>query len=88
MIDATAEEIHDSREKTAEMSAKGLALTEEERMHIHDMGFYNNVTKGFLIQAMSFEGFSDEDIKRALNGMKTALGCMTAKQALELYRKF
>lgn len=88
IIEPTAEERRAAREKHEVIAEKALALTEDERMCIHDMGFYDNVTKGYLIQAMSFEGFSDEDIKCALNGMKTALGCITAKNALNILRNF
>ena len=44
-------------EKHRLMDEKAFALTNEERMHICDMGFYNDVIRGYLIKAMENAGF-------------------------------
>ena len=70
-----------------EMEAKAFALTEEERMHICDMGFYNDVIRGYLIKAMENTGFEKKDISRALRGLHHAFDDMDAKRAEEFYLK-
>ena len=70
------------------MMAQALALTHEERMHICDMGFYNDVIKGYLIVAMRNKGFKTEEIKRALNGLKWAFDDKTADEATAVYNNF
>ena len=72
------------------MEKKAHALTHEERMHICDMGFYNDVIKGYLIEAMKFADadFTREDIESALNGLKLSFDSTTAEEAAAVYLKF
>lgn len=74
-------------EKFQELQRKAFALTHEERMGICDMGFYNDVIKGYLIAAMQNEGFSSDDIKRASKGLRRAFDEITAGEAAEIYKK-
>ena len=68
-------------EKESMLNQKAYALTEEERLHICDMGFYNNVIRGYLIRAMKEADFQEEEIERALSGLEWALDNMTAAEA-------
>ena len=68
-------------EKESMLNQKAYALTEEERLHICDMGFYNNVIRGYLIRAMKEADFQEEEIERALSGLEWALESMTAAEA-------
>ena len=68
-------------EKESMLNQKAYALTEEERLHICDMGFYNNVIRGYLIRAMKEADFQEEEIERALSGLRWALDSMTAAEA-------
>lgn len=70
------------------MMAKVLALTHEERMNICDMGFYNDAIKGYLIVAMRYAGFKNEEIKRALRGLTGAFDDKTADEAAAVYDNF
>ena len=81
------EELEAAREKHRLMDEKAFALTEEERMHICDMGFYNDVIRGYLIKAMQNANFEKKDISRALRGLHHAFDDMNAKRAEELYLK-
>ena len=75
-------------DKIQAMQKKVSTLTEEERLHICDMGFYNNVIKGYLIEAMRNADFSKEDIMKALDGLKWAFDETTAAEAIEISLKF
>ena len=72
-------------EKHRLMDEKAFALTEEERMHICDMGFYNDVIRGYLIKAMENADFETKEISRALRGLYHALDDMDATRAEKLY---
>jgi hypothetical protein len=83
----TEEEIRAARAKSRRMDEKAYALLDEERMHICDMGFYNDVIRGYLIKAMENTGFEKKDISRALRGLHHAFDDMDAKRAEEVYLK-
>ena len=63
------------------MEEKVLTLTEDERMHLCDMGFHNDTIRGYLILAMKNVGFSKDEIERALQGLKSALDDTNAYEA-------
>ena len=81
------EEIKAAREKHRLMDEKAFALSEEERMHICDMGFYNDVIRGYLIKAMENADFEKKEISRALRGLHHAFDDMDAARAEQLYLK-
>ena len=81
------EEIEAAREKHRKMDEKAFSLTEEERMHICDMGFYNDVIRGYLIKAMQNADFEKKDISKALRGLHHAFDEMDAMRAEQLYLK-
>ena len=81
------EELKAAREKHRLMEEKAFALTEEERMHICDMGFYNDVIRGYLVKAMQEANFEDKEISRALRGLHHAFDDMNATRAEQLYLK-
>lgn len=84
----TQEEKNSSLEAVWPMDRKARALTHEERMHICDMGFYNDVIRGYLIEAMKFAEFNREDITKALDGLKWSFDRTTAAEAEDIYKKF
>ena len=79
------EELRAVREKRRLMDEKAHALSEEERMYICDMGFYNDVIRGYLIKAMQNIDFEEKEILRALRGLHYAFDEMDAAQAEQLY---
>lgn len=81
------EEIKAAREKHRLMDEKAFALSEEERMHICDMGFYNDVIRGYLMKAMQEANFEEKEISRALRGLHHAFDDMDATRAEQLYLK-
>ena len=83
----TKEEMKAVVEKRRLMDEKAFALTEEERMHICDMGFYNDVIRGYLIKAMENADFESKEISRALRGLHHAFDDMDAERAEKLYLK-
>ena len=83
----TEEELRAVREKRRQMDEKAFDLTEEERMHICDMGFYNDVIRGYLIKAMENADFEEKEISRALRGLHWAFDDMDATRAEQIYLK-
>ena len=79
------EDLKAAIEKRELMDEKAFALTNEERMHICDMGFYNDVIRGYLIKAMENAGFEKKEISRALRGLHHAFDDMDATRAEKLY---
>ncbi len=71
-------------EKRKLMDKKAFDLTEEERMHICDMGFYNDVIRGYLIKAMQEAKFEKKEISRALRGLHWAFDSVDASRAAEI----
>lgn len=81
------EELRAAKEKHRLMNEKAFALTDEERKHICDMGFYNDVIRGYLIKAMENADFEKKEISRALRGLHHAFDDMDATRAEQLYLK-
>jgi hypothetical protein len=74
-------------EKRMMMNEKAFSLSEEERMHICDMGFYNDVIRGYLIKAMENADFEKKEISRALRGLHHAFDDLDAMRAEKIYLK-
>ena len=83
----TEEELRAAREKVRRMDEKVYSLLDEERKHICDMGFYNDVIRGYLIKAMENVGFEEKEISRALRGLHHAFDDMDAARAEQHYLK-
>lgn len=81
-------EMSEAAAKELSLMKKARALSDEERMGICDLGYYNDTIKGYLIAALQVAEFSDEDIRRALDGMRWALSEKNAADAAALCRKF
>ena len=62
-----------------------IAVPEEVRYTLCDMGYYNDVMKGYLIVGMRNAGFSESDIRKAILGMRNALEEKTAEEAERVY---
>jgi hypothetical protein len=49
------------------------------------MGYYNDAMKGYMIAGMRRMGFSEADIRKAVLGMRSAHGELTAEEAERVY---
>ena len=88
MSKSSKDEIQAIMAEQMRMDAMANAMTAAERLHIMDMGFYNESIKGYLVRAMQNAEFDREDIAKALGGLRWAFDEITASEAAEQYRKF
>lgn len=65
-----------------------MILTEAQRHAICDMGYFNTTIYGYMVEALEIAGFSREDIRKAIGGMRMALDETTAAEAEEVFRTF
>lgn len=82
------EEMKKLIEQARAMEAKANALTEAERYHIMDMGFYNSSIQGYMIAAMQDAGFSRKDIGKALTAIHGVFDDTSAEEAAKIWRNF
>jgi hypothetical protein len=73
-------------DREREIMAAAVAVPEEVRYMLCDMGYYNDAMKGYMIAGMRTMGFSESEIRRAVLGMRKAHGEKTAVEAEEVYR--
>lgn len=88
MTKPSKEEMQAIMAEEQRMDEMAHRMTDMERLHIMDMGFYNESIKGYLVRAMKNAEFSREDIAKALGGIRWAFDDITASEAAEEYRKF
>lgn len=60
-------------------------IPRDVKMKICDMGYYNDVMKGYLIVGMRNAGFSESEIGKAVRGMRSAHDELTAEEAERVY---
>lgn len=65
-----------------------IILTDEQRHALCDMGYFNTVIYGYLIEAMKNADFTREQTVAAIRGLREALDVTTAAEAEEAYRNF
>lgn len=65
-----------------------MILTEAQRHALCDMGYFNTTIYGYMVEALEIAGFSREDIRKAIGGMRMALDETTAAEAEEAFRTF
>lgn len=78
-------------QQTAEimnMVKKVDALSQEELMFIFGRGYYNDVIRGYLIDAMQRAGLDHDTICTAVNALYASFDTMTAEEALKKYQRF
>lgn len=63
-------------------------LSQEDRFLICDLGFYNNVMKGYIIHALELFGSEDSEITMALGLFDRALDELSAAEAEKVCRDF
>ena len=68
-----------------EMMAVAAGVPRDVKMKICDMGYYNDVMKGYLITGMRMMGFSESEIRKAVLGMRKAMDEKTAEEAERVY---
>lgn len=71
--------------KERELMSQAASVPPEVRTKLCDMGYYNDVMKGYLIEGMRRQGFSESDILRAVLGMRSAHDELTAEEAARVY---
>jgi hypothetical protein len=73
-------------DRERELMAAAVAVPEEVRYKLCDMGYYNDAMKGYMIEGMRIMDFSESEIRRAVLGMRKAMDEKTAEEAEEVYR--
>lgn len=70
-----------------EMAIMGVAsrIPKDVRYKLCDMGYYNDAMKGYLIAGMRRMGFTESEIRKAVLGMRSAHGELTAEEAEKVY---
>lgn len=68
-----------------ELMAAAVAVPEEVKHKICDMGYFNDAMKGYMIAGMRTMGFSESEIRRAVLGMRKAQEEKTAEEAERIY---
>ena len=68
-----------------ELMAKAIAVPEDVRYKLCDMGYYNDAMKGYMIAGMRKMGFTEREIRRAILGMRGAMDELTAEEAERVY---
>ena len=63
-------------------------ISEEQRYLLCDLGFYNDVIKGYLISAMQHAGFDKDATNRALTGLRDSFDKLTAAEAKDVYLRY
>lgn len=69
------------------LMAEAIAVPKEVRYKLCDMGYYNDVMKGYVMIAMREAGFDERDVMKVVRSMRTALDEKTAEEAEEVYRE-
>ena len=68
--------------------AKVMNMTDDQRVLACDLGYYNEIIRGYLIRAMEFAGFDAKDIDRALSGLHDTFDCLSAAEARVVYQRY
>lgn len=68
-----------------EIMAAAAGVPKDVKMRICDMGYDNDVMKGYLIDGMRMMGFSESEIRKAVLGMRKAMDEKTAEEAERVY---
>ena len=73
--------------ETVQNMAVVMNLTDEQRLLLCDLGYYNEVMRGYLIRALEKVGYDDNALDRALDYLEAALDDYTAAEARDTYRQ-
>lgn len=73
--------------KTVQDMALVMNLTDEQRLLLCDLGYYNEVMRGYVIRALEKVGYDDNTIDRALDYLEVALDDYTAAEARDTYQQ-
>lgn len=69
-----------------ELMAMAAGVPKDVRYKLCDMGYYNDAMKGYMIAGMRKMGFGESEIRKAVLGMREAMGEKTAEEAERVYR--
>lgn len=71
--------------KERELMSEAAGVSKDVRYKLCDMGYYNDAMKGYLIAGMRKMGFTEAEIRKAVLGMRSAHGELTAEEAERVY---
>ena len=74
--------------KTIQNTAVVMNLTDEQRLLLCDLGYYNEVMRGYLIRTLKAIGYADSVIDTALDQFEQALDGCNAEEARAIYRSY
>lgn len=68
-----------------DLMSQAASVPKRVRVKMCDMGYYNDAMKGYMIAGMRRMGFSESEIRKAVLGMRSAHGELTAEEAERVY---
>ena len=74
--------------ETNQEIAKVMSLTQAQRYLLCDLGYYNDVIRGYLILALQDAGFGREEIEKSLGCLSGVFDDCSAQEARQVYQKF
>lgn len=84
----TKEEMKEFWKHRHELDDWAQSLTEEQKDHLCNSGYYNNTIKGYLVLAARDADFTDDQIKALLSGCHYALDMHDKAAAERAYNNF
>jgi ParB family chromosome partitioning protein len=84
----TQEELEKAHRQFTKLMIWAQGLNAEQINFLLDGGWYNNAMKGYIISAAKEADFSDEQIRKLLDGFRWAIECYDKEQAEQIYLDF
>lgn len=84
----TREEMRAFWQHQRQLDAWAQSLTDEQRKHLCNMGFFNSSVKGYAIRAAQEFGMTEDQTRDFLQCMSYALDMLNADEAEKLYCDF
>ena len=82
------ESVRDAIEEYKQLLSWAQGLSEKQLNFLCDGGWYNDTIKGYLISAATNAGFSEEQIRELLRGLRYSLDEKTKEDAEGVYMRF
>ena len=73
--------------ETVQNMAVVMNLTNEQRLLLCDLGYYNEVIRGYVIRALEKVGYDDNTIDRVLDYLEVTFDDYTAVEARDTYQQ-
>ena len=84
----TKEEMRELLKHQHDLDDWAKSLTEAQKDHLCNSGYYNNALKGYLILAARDAEFTDDQITALLSGCRYALDMHSKAEADRAYNNF